>query len=78
MKHGRRHDKLKEQAYLARKDAEGYKRPYRPIDVAEPNPQKPPEPTPPPEAPPLAAKLNTRVKKQLKWAGVDPDAEEQP
>lgn len=73
MKHGRRHDKLKEQAYLARKDAEGYARPYRPIDVAEPTGEFEAE-APPPEVP-LAAKLSTKEKKRLKFVGVDPDEE---
>ncbi|HVL49071.1 MAG TPA: hypothetical protein VM889_10980 [Candidatus Thermoplasmatota archaeon] len=38
MKRGRPHAKLKEQAYLARKDAEGYGRPYEamPLEPAEP------------------------------------------
>lgn len=64
---------LKEQAYLKRKDAEGYGRPYRPIDVAEPTGEHAAEP--PPEAIPLAAKLSTKEKKRLKFAGIDPDAE---
>lgn len=74
MKHGRRHNKLKEQTYgqRFRQDAEGYTRAYRPIDVAEPSaPAKPLEQ--PPEDLPLAAKLTTKEKKRLKWAGVDPD-----
>ena len=75
MKHGRRHDKLKEQAYLARKDAEGYARPYRPIDVAEPAGGRAPAPLP--EGAPLAAKLGTKAKKALKWTGVDADAPEE-
>ena len=74
MKHGRRHKTLKEQAYVARKDAEGYGRPYRPIDVAEPTGEYAAEP--PPDAVPLVAKLSTREKKRLRFAGVDPDAAE--
>ena len=70
MKHGRRHKTLKEQAYIARKDAEGYATPYRPIDVAQP---VAPPPEPPPETLPLAAKLGTRAKKALRWKGVDAD-----
>lgn len=73
MKHGRRHMTLKEQAYLKRKDAEGYGRPYRPIDVAEPTGGHAAEPLP--EEIPLAAKLSTKEKKRLRFAGVDPDAE---
>lgn len=76
MKHGRRHKTLKEQAYIARKDAEGYGRPYRPIDVAEPTGAFAAEP--PPEEIPLVAKLSTKEKKRLKFAGVDPDAEAGP
>ena len=77
MKHGRRHDKLKEQAYLARKDAEGYNRPYRPIDVAQPTePAKaPPAPPPPDAGVPLAARLNRKQRKQLAWHGVEPEDE---
>jgi hypothetical protein len=74
MKHGRRHKTLKEQAYIARKDAEGYGRPYRPIDVAEPSGEFAHEA--PPEEIPLAAKLSTKEKKRLRFAGVDPDAPE--
>lgn len=73
MKHGRRHKTLKEQAYMARKDAEGYGRPYRPIDVAEPTGEHAAEP--PAEEVPLSVKLTTKEKKRLKFAGVDPDAE---
>lgn len=73
MKHGRRHKTLKEQAYMARKDAEGYGRPYRPIDVAEP---VAPAPPPPPPEEPFAARLSTKDRKRLRHLGVDPDAEE--
>lgn len=69
MKHGRRHMKLKEQAYLARKDAEGYAAPYRPIDVAEPTGDAAPEPL---EDAPLAARLSTKDRKRLRHLGVDP------
>lgn len=69
MKHGRRHKTLKEQAYVARQDALGYKTPYPPIDVAEP--------TGPPPAPvedaPLAARLTTKEKKRLRFVGVNPE-----
>lgn len=63
---------LKEQAYLKRKDAEGYGRPYRPIDVAEPTGEF--AAPPPSEEVPLVAKLSTKEKKRLRFAGVDPDA----
>ena len=63
---------LKEQAYVKRKDAEGYGRPYRPIDVAEPTGAFAAEP--PAEEVPLAAKLSTKEKKRLRHLGVDPDA----
>lgn len=63
---------LKEQAYLKRKDAEGYGRPYRPIDVAEPTGEFV---APPPEHEvPLNLALDRKAKRQLKRAGVDPDA----
>lgn len=75
MKHGRRHDKLKEQAYLARKDAEGYNRPYRAMDVAQPAATKAAPDPPPEEGVPLAAKLNRKQRKQLAWHGVDPEEE---
>jgi hypothetical protein len=71
VKHGRRHKTLKEQAYVARQDALGYKTPYPPIDVAEPTAPPPP----PPEDAPLAARLSTKERKRLRHAGVDPDAE---
>lgn len=67
MKHGRRHDSLKEKAYLERQNAEGYKRPYRPIDVAMP--QKPPVPPPPAEVP-LGTALSKRDKRALKRVGI--------
>lgn len=71
MKHGRRHMTLKEQAYLKRKDAEGYGRPYRPIDVAEPTGE---HAVPPPEPEvPLAVALDRKARRQLRRAGVDPD-----
>lgn len=70
MKHGRRHMTLKEQAYLKRKDAEGYGRPYRPIDVAEPTGEFAAEA--PRHEVPLAEALDRKAKRQLKRAGVDP------
>ena len=79
MKHGRRHDSLKERTYRERaaQDAPGYKRPYAPLDVREPDAPAPP---PPPAAQPLAAKLGRRAKKQLEHAGVhvDPDEADAP
>lgn len=73
MKHGRRHMTLKEQAYVARQNAEGYKTPYRPIDVAVPV-----KPVAPPvvEDEPLAARLSTKDRKRLRHLGVDPDADD--
>lgn len=74
MKHGRRHNKLKEQAYKARKDAEGYGSPYRAIDVAEPTARTSDLDAPPPaDGTTLAARLNTRAKKALAWKGVRAD-----
>ncbi len=73
MKHGRRHDKLKEQAYVARKDAEGYGRPYRAIDVAENAAAVPP---PPVEDAPASVRIGGKAKRQLKRLGVDPEASE--
>lgn len=70
MKHGRPHKVLKEKAYIARQDAEGYKTPYRPIDVAEPT--RPPPPIPPAEVP-LGVALSKRDKRALKRAGISPD-----
>lgn len=45
MKHGRRHNRLKEQAYRARKNAEGYGRPYEPMP-ADPGEAPAPEDVP--------------------------------
>jgi hypothetical protein len=73
MKHGRRHKTLKEQAYLARKDAEGYGRPYRAIDVAEP--EGPPVEAPPAEVP-LGLALGRKAQRQLKRKGIDPLTDE--
>jgi hypothetical protein len=72
MKHGRRHDSLKEKTYRERaaQDAPGYKRAYDPIDVREPDE---PKPLPKDPAAPLAAKLGRKAKKQLEHLGVDPD-----
>ncbi|HWG91874.1 MAG TPA: hypothetical protein VNZ52_13575 [Candidatus Thermoplasmatota archaeon] len=39
MKYGRRHMKLKEQTYVRIQDADGYKRPHKPIPVEEPTGQ---------------------------------------
>jgi hypothetical protein len=72
MKHGRRHKTLKEQAYIARQDAPGYKTPYAPIDVAEPTRRIPIET---PEDLPLAARISTKDKKRLRHLGVDVDTE---
>lgn len=72
MKHGRRHKTLKEQAYLARKDAEGYGRPYRPIDVAEPTGEFAAKPAA--DGTPLPLALGARARRQLKRAGIDPGA----
>lgn len=72
MKHGRRHDSLKEGVYKRRfdQDAPGYRRPYEAIDVAEPT--GPVAPPPPPEVP-LGLALDRKAKRQLKRAGIDPD-----
>lgn len=81
MKHGRRHSKLKEQAYLARKDAEGYGTPYRAIDVAEPTRVRDAaeEDEPQDAGVPVGKLLTTKQRKQLAWRGVaaddDADAE---
>lgn len=75
MKHGRRHDSLKEKAYRDRaaSNAEGYKRPYRPIDVAKGNPDAP---KPPPAEVPLGAALPKKAKRQLRRMGIDPEKDE--
>ena len=65
---------LKEQAYLKRKDAEGYGRPYRPIDVAEPTGEFAAEP--PSHELPLGEALGKKAKRQLKRAGVEPTDED--
>lgn len=70
MKHGRRHKTLKEQAYLARKDALGYGTPYPPIDVAEPTGEFVAE-APPAEVP-LALAANKKALRQLRRLGIDP------
>lgn len=70
MKHGRRHNKLKEQAYLARKDADGYARPHRPIDVAEPTGEF--EATPPPSLE-LHNVLGRKSRHAVRHVGVDAD-----
>lgn len=61
MKHGRRHDTLKEKAYLDRAHgrAEGYARPYAPIDVATPT-------TPPPPPPDTSVELEGALKGRSK------------
>lgn len=65
MKHGRRHNRLKEKAYVDRKDAEGYGRPYEPIPV-EPPTEAPAAPPPPPPA--LTEVLDPRSRNALKRA----------
>lgn len=69
MKHGRRHDSLKEGVYKQRfrQGAQGYARPYEPIDVAEPTG---PVAAPPPEKAPLADVLGRKSKHALRRAGV--------
>jgi hypothetical protein len=73
MKHGRRHTSLKEKTYRDRaaQGAPGYKRPYDPIDVAEPT--APIKPAPAPETP-LVERLGRKEKKRLQHLGIDPDA----
>lgn len=75
MKHGRRHDSLKEKVYRERaaSGAEGYTRPYRPIDVAEGNPDAPPLPEP---ETPLGVALPKKAKRHLKRMGIDPEKDE--
>ena len=75
MKHGRRHDSLKEKVYRERAagGAEGYKRPYRPIDVAKGDPNAPPPPDP---VVPLGVALPKKAKRQLKRMGIDPENDE--
>ena len=74
MKHGRRHDSLKEGVYKQRfrQGAQGYARPYEAIDVAEPTGPVAP---PPPEEVPLADVLGRKSKHALRRAGVKPDEE---
>ena len=75
VKHGRRHDSLKEGVYKQRfrQGAAGYARPYEAIDVAEPT--GPVAPPPPVEAP-LAEVLSPKAKRALRRAGVEPKADE--
>ncbi len=74
MKHGRRHDKLKEQAYKARKKAKGYATPYDPIDVTPPSGAG----TSPPAADdeevgrPAASLIHPKTAKALRRLGIDP------
>ncbi len=74
MKHGRRHKTLKEQTYGHRfsQDAEGYSRPYRAIDLAEPSGAT----AVPVEDAPVAVRLTTKEKKRLRFLGVEPEVEE--
>jgi len=75
MKHGRRHDSLKEKVYRERaaQGAEGYKRPYRPIDVAEGAKGAPPPPEP---ATPLGVALPKKAKRTLRRLGIDPEKDD--
>lgn len=72
MKHGRRHKVLKEKTYRDRaaQDAPGYKRPYDPIDVREPE-----HPSPPPAPPttPAGSKIGGKAKRDLQRLGIDPN-----
>ncbi|HUR69657.1 MAG TPA: hypothetical protein VM370_10455 [Candidatus Thermoplasmatota archaeon] len=66
MKHGRRHDKLKEGVYrdLFRRRAEGYASDYRPMPVAEPeDPKALPEP-----ASEIELRLRGKAKKGIERA----------
>lgn len=69
VKHGRRHDSLKEGVYKQRfrQGAPGYARPYEPIPVAEPTGPVAP---PPPEEVPLAEVLSPKAKRALRRAGI--------
>jgi len=69
MKHGRRHDSLKEGVYKQRfrQGAQGYARPYEPIPVAEPEAPVPP----PPAEVPLADVLGRKSRHALRRAGVE-------
>jgi len=75
MKHGRRHDALKEKVYRERAaaGAEGYKRPYRPIDVREGSGQPPPPPEP---VAPLGTALPKKAKRALRRLGIEPEEKE--
>lgn len=73
MKHGRRHDVLKEQEYKKRKDAEGYGRPYRAMPMADPSaPHRRPAPAPEVEGVALGSLLGGRARRDLKRLGIDP------
>ena len=72
MKHGRRHKTLKEQAYIARQDAPGYKTPYPPIDVAMPTKR---EPVAPVEDAPFPTRPSTQDKKRPRQLGLTPHDE---
>lgn len=72
VKHGRRHDSLKEGVYKQRfkQGAQGYARDYEPIPVAEP--AGPVAPPPPAEAP-LADVLGRKSRHALRRAGARPE-----
>ena len=74
MKHGRRHDSLKEKTYRERaaQDAPGYKRPYEAIDVREPTG---PTAAPPPPTNAAGAKIGAKAKRTLRRFGIEPEDE---
>jgi hypothetical protein len=76
VKHGRRHNKLKEGVYAQRfqQRAPGYAREYEPIDIAEP---EHPAAAPPPKEVPMGLALNRRALRDLKRRGIDPLAEDE-
>lgn len=71
MKHGRRHSTLKEKTYRDRfaQGAEGYARPYAPMDVREGTGA--PEPAAPKT--PLGIALPKKAQRQLKRMGIEPE-----
>ncbi len=75
MKHGRRHDKLKQQAYKARSKAPGYATEFDAIPVEETGSWKaPPEARlEPAEADNVRRRINKKALNALKYAGVTID-----